>query len=110
MIKLAVRRIKEGQEETLRNWMAELNRRHDEVAETFAVEGTRHEQAYLLKTSDGPILIYAMEAPDHELAAASFERSKMAIDIEHKRVMKQVLAGKADVELLYECISSPSEL
>jgi hypothetical protein len=89
--------------------MAELNRRHDEVAETFALEGTRHEQAYLLKTSDGPILIYAMEAPDHALAAASFKQSKMAIDIEHKQVMKQVLAGKADMELLYQCIGKASE-
>ena len=63
----------------------------------------------LLKTSDGPILIYAMEAPDHERAAAAFKQSKLAIDIEHKQVMKQVLAGKADVELLYECVGKAGQ-
>ena len=109
MIKLAVQRVKAEEEGTLRDWMAELYRRRDEITETFALEGTRHEQAYLLKTSDGPILIYAMEAPDHERAAAAFKQSKLAIDIEHKQVMKQVLAGKADVELLYECVGKAGQ-
>jgi hypothetical protein len=109
MIRLSVQRVKAEEEPTLRKWMAELNRRKNEVVETFVAEGTRHEQAYLLKTSDGPILIYAMEAPNHEAAAAAFKSSTAPVDIEHKQLMKQVLAGKADVELLYECIFTGDE-
>lgn len=107
MILISIQRVKAAEENTLRNWMAELDRRQDEIAATFAQEGTRHEQAYLIKTSDGPLLIYAMEARNHEHAAASFKASKFPIDVEHKEVMKRVLAGKADAELLYECVGDP---
>jgi hypothetical protein len=104
MIKLAIRRVKPEEENTLRQWLEELSRRQGEVRETFAREGVRHEQAYLLKTQDGPVLIYAMEARDHEQAAAAFQASTLSIDEQHKRVMARVLAGKADAELLYECV------
>jgi hypothetical protein len=103
MIKLAMFRVKPGEENHLRDWMAELNRRNTEVLETFANEGMRHEQAHLLQTSDGPILIYAMEAADHDRVASAFQHSTLPIDHEHRRVMEQVVAGPAEVELLYEC-------
>jgi hypothetical protein len=32
-----------------------------------------------------------------------FQASELPIDIEHKRVLPDVLAGKADAELLFEC-------
>jgi hypothetical protein len=83
--------------------MAELSRRSAEVRETFAQEGVRHEQAYLLKTADGPVLIYAMEAADHARASSVFRNSTLSIDREHKRIMAQVLAESANAELLYEC-------
>lgn len=106
MIKLAIAKVKPAEEDTLRRWMAELNRRRDEVRETFAQEGVRHEQAYLLKAGDhGPFLIYAMEAADHDAAGKAFRSSTLPIDQEHKAVMNRVLAGKATVELLYECTS-----
>lgn len=54
---------------------------------------------------DGPFLIYAMEAEDHDVAAKAFQSSTLPIHQEHKAVMKRVLAGKARVELLYECTS-----
>jgi hypothetical protein len=106
MIKLAIRRVKPGEEANLRNWLAELNRRQDEVRETFVQEGVRHEQAYLVRTSDGPILVYAMEAADHESAREAFQNSTLPIDEEHKRVMRQVLAEGTDAELLYECVAA----
>jgi uncharacterized protein DUF6176 len=87
MIKLAIRKVKPDQEGHPRAWMAELNRRSAEVLETFAQEGVRHEQAYLLKTAEGAVLIY----------------SALPIDHEHKRVMAQVLEESANAELLYEC-------
>jgi hypothetical protein len=103
MIKLAIAKVKPEEEVRLRAWLAELSRRRDEVQATFAQEGVRHEQAYLLQTADGPVLVYAMEAADHEQAAQAFKASTLPIDVEHKAVMARVLAGKADAELLYEC-------
>jgi U3 small nucleolar RNA-associated protein 14 len=80
MIRLAIRRVKPDEERNLRKWMAELKERRD-----------------------GPILIYAMEAADHDRASAAFRNSTLPIEEQHKRVMQQVLADKIDAELLYEC-------
>jgi len=103
VIKVGVRRVKPGEEEHLRQWMSELNSRRSEVLATFRQEGVRHEQVFLLEVSDGPILIYAMEADDHDKAAAAFAHSTLPIDLEHKRAMSQVLGGPVQCELLYEC-------
>ena len=107
MIKLAMRKVRPGHEDQLRKWMAELNRRSAEVRETFAREGVRHEQAYLQKTADGPVLIYAMEAADHARASSMFRNSTLSIDQEHEHIMAQVLAEPANAELLYECKAGP---
>ena len=103
MIKLAIRKVKPGEENQLRAWMAQLNSRRTEVVATFKQEGVRHEQAYLLQTTDGPILVYAVEALDHDRAAAAYAQSTLAIDLEHRQVMKQVLGDPVRSELLYEC-------
>lgn len=103
MIKLAIRKVKPGEEHHLRAWMAQLNSRRDEVLATFQQEGVRHEQAFLMNVADGPVLIYALEASDHERAAAAYAQSTLPIDLEHKRVMKQVLGEAVPCELLYEC-------
>jgi hypothetical protein len=109
VIKVAIRKVKPAQEVQLRNWMAELNRRSAEVQETFAQEGVRHEQAYLLKTAEGSVLIYAMEAADHELARATFQKSSLPIDLEHRRMMNQVLGEAANAELLFECVAAKDD-
>src|SRR5437762_13107829 len=102
MIKLAIRKVKPDQEGHLRAWMGELNRRSAEVRETFAQEGVRHEQAYLLKTAEGAALIYAMEAADHKRAALAFQSSTLPIDRAHQRIMAHVPGESANAELLYE--------
>jgi hypothetical protein len=103
VIKLAIRKVKPDEEAHLRSWMTELTRRKEEVLATFVQEGVRHEQAYLFATAEGSILIYAMEAADHDRAALAFRESRLAIDAEHRRVMDQVLGGPANAELVYEC-------
>jgi hypothetical protein len=49
------------------------------------------------------MLVYAMEAADFERGRAAFLNSTLAIDSEHKQVMRDVLAGPAPAELLYDC-------
>jgi hypothetical protein len=108
MLQLVVRKVKPDQESRLRQWLAELSRRREEARATMTREGVRHEQAYLLTTAEGPVLIYAMEAADHEQARRAFKDSTDPIDIEHKRVMEEVLGANARPELLYDCILSVS--
>lgn len=103
MLRVVFRKVREGQVDRVREWMAELNGRSDEVLATFAQEGVRHEAAYLLQTLEGPVLVYAVEAEDVERARRVAEASTLPIDLEHRRVMGETLAGPADVEPLYEC-------
>jgi hypothetical protein len=103
MIRITFRRVREGEEERLRAWMQELNGRSHEVRETFRQEGVRHEAAYLLQTLDGPILVYAVEAPDFHRAHEAYADSTLPIDREHAEVMRAVLGHRAPAELLYSC-------
>ena len=103
MLKVAICKVGLEKEQQLRDWLAELMRRKDEVRETFIQETVRHEQAYLVHTSDGPILVYAIEAEDHEKGRQAFQNSTLPIDVQHKSVMQEVLADKPRVELLYDC-------
>lgn len=104
MIKLAVKYVKKEEEQTLRQWLSELNRRRDEVLETFSQEGTRHEQAYLAEIAGRTVLIYIMDMQDPQRAAKAFKESNLPIDLEHRRIMQKVLAEGVKLELLYECM------
>ena len=102
MIQVVTYRIAEGQEPVLRWWMAELMRRRDEVLQTFEYEGTREEAAYLLRTAEGPVLIYVMDVADPERAGIAYRYSALPIDQQHKQVMHQVLGEELEPELLYD--------
>ena len=70
MLRVSLRRVKPGKEARLRAWLAELSARADEVRATFVDETVRHEQAFVLQTVDGPVLLYAMEAADFDRGGA----------------------------------------
>jgi hypothetical protein len=103
VLSVSIRKVKPQEVGTLTDWMAQVRLRIEKVRETFRREGVRHEQAFLLRTSDGPVLIYAVEAQDHEKATALFEESALPIDLEHRAVMARVLGATPDVELLLDC-------
>jgi hypothetical protein len=102
VIRVVFHDVKPDEVDRLRAWMAELERRADEVRETFRQETVRHEVAYLIAGAGGPILAYAIEVDDEERAREAFRTSVLPIDREHKSLMAHVLAGPADVERLYE--------
>jgi len=103
MVRLAFFRVREDKIERLRWWMDELAWRKDEVLETFEREGTRYEAVYLLPFKDGPVLLYAMDVDDDEQARQAFQASSLPIDDEHKQIMKEIVAGRAEVEQLWAC-------
>jgi len=74
--------------------LAELSTRADEVRKTLIDEGVRHEQAFILETAEGPILVWAAELDDPAHAKHVFERSSHPIDIEHERVLRQCLGER----------------
>jgi hypothetical protein len=90
--------------------MAQVMQRQDEVRETFAQEGVRHEQAFILKTPEGPILIYAVQAEDQAAARAAFEKSALPIDQEHKSILDLSLGERPDVELVYDCEAEVAQM
>ena len=102
MLRVSIRKVREGEVERLRAWLVQLNRRRDEVLETFAQEGVRHEQAYLLDTGSGHVLVYAMELEDEEKARAAFAASTLPIDAEHREVIDRAVGEPAGAELLYD--------
>jgi len=108
MLSVVLRKLKDGEVDRLRSWMAELNERQDEVRETFAQEGVMHERAYLLEMEKGPVLVYAIEARDFEAASRAYNDSTLPIDLEHRKVMSKVLAEPADADLVYECQADAS--
>ena len=102
MLRVIFRRVKAGKEARLRDWLADLQVRAEEVRETFLDETVRGEQAFLLETTEGLVLVYAMEAENFSIGQAAFAQSKHAIDEQHKQVMKECLGDRLEVEHLYD--------
>ena len=102
MIRTAIFRVHPDKLERLTAWLAELQHRSDEVRETFAQEGVTREQAYVINSADGPLLIYVIEAADFERAEEAYHNSTLPIDAEHKAVMAEVISGPADLTPRYD--------
>lgn len=103
MLTVTFSRVRDGQEERLRAWGRELMDRVDEVRETFRQEGVRQEKSFLIRTTEGWVLIRLGEVEDWEKALAAFNASELRIDAEHARVMESALAGPFPAEMIYEC-------
>ncbi|MDJ0659121.1 MAG: DUF6176 family protein [Crocosphaera sp.] len=102
MLQVVIKRIKPGKEEKLRNWLTQLAQRADEVRATFKDETVRAEQAYLIGTIDGPILVYVMEAEDFSVGAKAFAKSVHPIDHQHRQVMAECLGESVNIEPLFD--------
>lgn len=102
MIKVAIRNIRPEKEARLRDWLAELNVRADEVRETFRGETVRAEQAYIVPGESGPLLVYVMEAEDFQRGAKAYAESLHKIDAEHRAIMRECLAESLSLAPLYD--------
>lgn len=92
MIRLAIRRVRPDRVEALREWFKILETdRRDEALATLADETVTHETALLITEGDQPILVYALEVEDPEVAMASVGSGKHPIDAEHRALLDSVL-------------------
>lgn len=101
MLEIAFLSVRPDRIPTLEGWMDEISRRRDESLETFRREGTRHEVVHLLHPAPA-VLVYAMELEDSQRAHRAFADSRLPIDVEHKRVMREISAGPAETTKLFD--------
>lgn len=106
MLRVVFREIKPGKEQKLRTWLAELNRRADEVRATFKDETVRAEQSFIVAGPNGPMLVGVVDVEDPAKGAAAFAASKHRIDAQHRAVMKECLGPKLDIQPLYDVSAS----
>lgn len=109
MLEVSFRRVKPGKVDKLRAWMRELTDRRDEVVESFGHEGVRHEMAWLLEDAQGYILAYAIEAEDLDAAREAYGESTLPIDLQHRKVLRDVLGERVEPELLYDITVDDAE-
>jgi len=102
MLRVWISRIRAGKEVRVRQWLAELTSRADEVRETFRDETVRAEQAYIVPGEGGPLLLYVIEAEDLEQGSRAFASSTHRIDAEHKAVMRECLDEPLALRPLYD--------
>ena len=102
MLKISFRKVLPGQVDGLRKWMGTLMDRQEEVIESFVAETVSSEQAWLIETKDGHVLVYCVEADDLETAASAYRTSELTIDLEHRAAMKELVGESALAELLFK--------
>jgi hypothetical protein len=103
MLQTWIHRIKPEKETRLRAWLAEMNERQHELREVFDDAGVRAEQAFVVSTDAGPLLIYVSEVDDATRAARAFAASMRSIDVEHRAVMQECIEQTVDDLPLYAC-------
>lgn len=103
MIHLVARRIRADQRDRIAAWLREVDgSRRDEALESLAAEGVNHETAMLIDTSDGPVIVYAMETDDLAHSKSVTDRSPRPIDAEHRAIMGAADAGPATAEVVLD--------
>lgn len=93
--------VEPGEEDRLREWYAELQRREDEVVETLDHEGVYTEAAFLDASGETSYLYVYMEADDVDAADEAGDEEAYDIDEEHHDVLSETLDGEwEDVETI----------
>lgn len=96
-------RIIDGKSERVRSWIASLGTRQHEVRAALAAEGIADEAVFFASERAGDFLYLYSRAPDLASAAAAFQGSSHAVDVEFRGIMAECLevATAAPLELLF---------
>ena len=103
MLRVGFAHIRPEKEARLRDWLRELGEREEEVRETFRRETISHEQVFIIQAASGPLLVFAIEVDNHEVARQVYESSTLAIDKQHGAVLKECLGEGPRIPPLFEC-------
>jgi hypothetical protein len=102
MLHATIAQVDERDVPRLREWLASLSSRRDELRESYRTQGTRHELFFLIRTRRMPVLVLISEVEDLAHATESFLRSSLPIDVEFKDLFQGLSPEEAEVELLYD--------
>lgn len=103
VIHLAARRVCPDHRDRLVSWLREIDGpRRGEALESLDAEGVDHETAMIIETSDGPLLIYAMQTDDLVRSRAVSDESKRSVDVQHRAVTRAADDGPADAEIVLD--------
>lgn len=100
MLEIEFMKVNPHKVDRLKQWMAQLASREHEAIATLEQETVHTESAFLLDTTQGPVLVYIVEAEDMQLAKQMVKENPHPIDHEHRAVMQEVIEGPAKVEQL----------
>lgn len=103
VIHLVARRIRSGRRDRVVGWLREIDGpRRAEALESLAAEGVDHETAMIIDTSDGPIIVYAMQTDDLARSRTVADESPRPVDAEHRAVMRDADDGPAVAEIVLD--------
>ncbi len=103
MIHLVARRLRPDHRERVIEWLREIDGpRRAEALESLAAEGVEHETAMIIDTTDGPVIVYAMQTDDLARSQAVADASPRAIDAEHRAVMRAAAGGRVESEVVLD--------
>jgi len=83
--------VREGRMAEVRAWIEGLSGRRSEVLDALASEGIADETVFLGVEGDRTFLYLYSRATSFAAAAAAFEASELAVDVEFKRLMAECL-------------------
>ena len=95
-------KLRPGSIERVREWAAEINRRHEEALETLRDEGVMVESAFLDSSEEGDFLVYYMKAADIRKAGETGKSSTHAIDEYHRQFKRDTFESGRKLELLVD--------
>lgn len=102
MIDVHFYRVRPGKVDQLKAWFAEATERADEVREAFGHEGVNREQAYLLETVNGHVLVAAVDSEDYETARRLFNESTLPIDVAQRKAMPEFTDGLLELDPIFD--------
>ena len=103
MIHLVARRLRPDHRDGVVGWLREVGGpRRAEALESLAAEGVDRETALIIDTSDGPIIVYAMQTDDLERSRTVTDASARPVDAAHRAVMRAADDGPAAAEIVLD--------
>lgn len=92
-----------GKEAQVREWIAALATRHDEVIEAIVSEKIHDEAVFCAKEPAGTFLYLYSRSPDLASAGAAFQASELKVDQEFKQILGECLdfTSALSLELLF---------
>jgi hypothetical protein len=102
--------IREDALQRVREWLASLSTRREELSRLAKAQTVSHELAHLIHGENGPVLVYVLEASDLNAARAAIREGALPLATEWQQLIAECSSGHPSHEVLFEHVvtSSPA--